>query len=395
VTRTPTVATPAAVPPTATPIAPSPIAIPDVPDKLSQYAAAIAQYLTATNASFACPNALLDSWAMPISPAARCAVADTDADGQPELVLVLTPPPAPSTEPTFSMDRDVTVAILDRSAGSWGVAFQSPGTEDGGGFMVSLAGGGTLDDVLWAVQDVNGLPGAEVVYRIETCGAHTCYTTVEVYGWTGTTYADLTDGDIGISYADTALEDTDLDGDLEIILHGGSIGSVGAGPTRTRTELYAWNGQQYVLVQTILDPSEFLYHNVLDADDAFFAGDLVLALDRYTRALQNVSLLQWKENERAEMDPYLHFRITLTYMAQGGASAEAAQSLDAAINSYPGSLHGEMARAFRDAWQPAGDTTAGCRAADAYVQANLDAFQEFWYFGYGNREFDPGRMCPL
>lgn len=386
VTRTPAAATSTAVPATATPVSPSPIAVPGTPEALSQYAAAIAQYLTATNAPVACPNALLDAWAMPVSPAARCAVADTDADGQPELVLLLAVP--------RGFDFAVTVAVLDKSAGSWGVAFQSPSTEEGGGFLVSVPSG-SLDEVLWAVQDVNGLPGAEIVYRPEYCGAHTCYTNVEVSGWTGAAYADLTDGDISISYASTALEDTDLDGDLEIILHGGSIGSVGAGPTRTRTEIYAWNGRQYVLAQTILDPSEFLYHNVLDGDDAFAAGDLVLALDWYTRALQDSSLLQWKDNERAEMDPYLHFRITLTYMALGGASAEAAQSLEAAINSYPGSLHGEMARAFRDAWQPAGDTTAGCRAANAYVQANLEAFQEFWYFGYGNRDFDPGRMCTL
>jgi len=385
-TRWPSAATATAVPPTATPAAPSAVAVPGLPEELSQYAATVAQYLTATNAPVACPNALLDAWAIPISPVARCAVGDTDADGQNEVVLVLAV--------SQGFDFAVTVAVLDKSAGSWGVAFQPPSTEEGGGFLVSVPSG-NLDDILWAVQDVNGLPGAEIVYRPEYCGAHTCYTTVEVYGWNGATYADLTDGEITISYADTALEDTDLDGDLEIILNGGSIGSVGAGPTRTRTELYGWNGRQYVLTQTILDPSEFLYHNVLDADDAFFAGDLVLALDRYTRALEDLSLLQWKENERSEMDPYLHFRIAITYMALGGAAAEAAQSLEAATNSYPGSLHGEMARAFRDAWQPAGDTTAGCRAADAYVQANLDAFQEFWYFGYGNREFDAGRMCPL
>lgn len=395
VTRTPAAATSTAVPATRTPVPPSSVAVPGAPPQLSQYAASIAQYLTAANAPVACPEALLDAWAIPISPTARCAVADTDADGQPELVLVLTPPTERSTEPALSMYAPVAVVVLDKLAGSWGVPFQSPSTADGGGFLVSLAGGASLDDVLWAVRDVNSVPGAEVVYRVESCGAHTCHTTVEVYGWTGATYADLTDGEVTMSYASTVLEDTDLDGDLEIILHGGSIGSVGAGPTRTRTELYGWNGRQYVLAQTILDPSEFLYHNVVDADGAFFAGDLVLALDRYTRALQDLSLLQWKENERAEMDPYLHFRIALTYMASGGAAAEAAQSLDAAISSYPGSLHGAMARAFRDAWLPAGDTTAGCRAADAYVQANLDAFQEFWYFGYGNPEFDPERMCPF
>ena len=95
------------------------------------------------------------------------------------------------------------------------------------------------------------------------------------------------------------------------------------------------------------------------------------------------------------MDPYLHFRIAVTHIALGDPGAEAASSLDAAIDGSPGSLHGEMARAFRDAWLPAGDTAAGCRAADGYVQANLDAFDEFWYFGYGNPGFDAQRLCPF
>jgi hypothetical protein len=358
-----------------------------VPEQLSQYPAAIAQYLTATDAPTACPDALLDAWAIPISPTARCVVGDTDADGQDELVLVLAPP--------LKQETPVVVAVLDKSAGSWGVGFQSPGTAEGGGFLVSLTGGGSLDEVLMAVQDLNTVPGAEIVYRVESCGAHTCYTTVEVYGWSGTTYADLTDGEISISYADVALQDTDSDGDTEIVMHGGTIGSVGAGPTRTRTEVYGWNGQQYVLTQVTLDPSEWLYHNVLDADDAFAAGDFALALSLYTRALEDHSLVESKENERSEMDPYLHFRIAVTYMAQGGAASEAAQSLDAAVNSNPGSLHGEMARAFRDAWLPAGDAIAGCLAANDYVQANLQAFEDFWYFGYGNREFSPQGLCPF
>jgi hypothetical protein len=385
-TRTPRPATPTPIPATATPATPSPVALPTLPEELSQYAAAIGRYLTATEAPAACPDQLLDAWTIPISPAARCALGDTDADGQDELVLVLAGP--------LRQEVPVMVAVLDKLAGSWGVAFQSPSTEEGGGFLVSVPSG-NLDDILWVVQDVNAVPGAEIIYRPEYCGAHTCYTTVEVYGWAGSTYADLTDGDISISYADTALDDRDGDGVLEIILHGGSIGSVGAGPTRTRTEVYSWDGQQYVLAQVTLDPSEWLYHNVLDADDAFAAGDLNLALELYTRALEDQSLLEAKENERGEMDPYLHFRIAITYMAQGGAAAEAAQSLDAAVNSNPGSLHGEMARAFRDAWLPARDATAACLAANDYVQVNLQAFQEFWYFGYGNREFSPQGLCPF
>jgi hypothetical protein len=393
-TASPPPATSTPVPPTETPAPPTPVALPDLPEELSQYATAIARYLTATGAPAICPDGLLDAWAIPISAFARCAAADTDADGQNELVLVLTPPPGPPTELGLPFDRAVTVAILDRSAGSWGVAFQSPATEEEGGFLVSVPVG-NLDDVLMAVYDVNAVPGAEVVYRVETCGAHTCFTTVKVYGWNGAAYVDLTNGEITISYADITLEDTDGDGAAEISIHGGAIGSVGAGPTRTRTELYVWDGRQYILAQVTHDPSEYIYHTVLDADDALLSGDLVLALDLYTRALEDRSLVEWKENERPEMEPYVYFRVALTYMALGGAVDEAARSLDAAVESNPGSLHGEMARAFRDAWLRTGDATAACLAAGAYVQANLEAFEEFWYFGYGNREFLPQRLCPL
>lgn len=386
VTRTPQPAAPTSVPPTATPTIPPSVALPVRPQHLSQYAGTIADYLTAAGAPASCPDDLLDLWAIPISPGARCVLADTDADGQDELVLVL------ATE--VQQDTPVTLAILDQSAGSWGVAFQPPITDGGGAFLVSMADS-SLDDVLMAAYDLNAAPGAEVVYRLDTCGAHTCFTTVEVVGWNGSAYVDLTADEIGISFADIALEDRDGDGTIEIIMHGGAIGSWGAGPTRTRTEVYAWNGGQYALSEVTEDPSDYLYHNVMDADDALIGGDAALALDLYARALSDRSLVEWKENERAEMVPYIHFRMALAHVALGGSTAEAAQSLDDAVEANPGSLHGEIARAFRDAWTPMGDATAGCQAADSYVQANLEAFEEFWYFGYGNPEFDPDRLCPF
>ena len=95
------------------------------------------------------------------------------------------------------------------------------------------------------------------------------------------------------------------------------------------------------------------------------------------------------------MDPYIGFRMAVTRLALGEPGAKAVPSLNDAIDISPGSLHGEMARTFRDAWLPAGDTSAGCRAADGYVQANLDAFDEFWYFGYGNPLFELQALCPL
>ncbi len=386
VTEAPQPATPTSPPPTATPTTPPSVTIPARPQHLSQYAGAIADYLTAAGAPASCPEDLLDLWAIPISPGARCVTADTDADGQNELVLVLAA--------EVQQDTPVTLAILDRSAGSWGVAFEPPTSDGGGAFLVSMADGG-LDDILMAAYDLNAVPGAEVVYRVETCGAHTCFTTVEVLGWNGSAYVDLTEDEIGISFADIALEDSDGDGAIEIIMHGGAIGSWGAGPTRTRTEVYAWDGGQYALSQVTEDPSDYLYHNVMDADDALLDGDEALALDLYARALSDRSLVEWKENERGEMVPYINFRMALAYMALGGSTAEAAQSLDAAVEANPGSLHGEMARAFRDAWTPMGDVSAGCRATDGYVQANLEAFEEFWYFGYGNPEFMPHRLCPF
>ena len=52
----------------------------------------------------------------------------------------------------------------------------------------------------------------------------------------------------------------------ELLLSGGAQGSVGAGPQRTRTETWAWNGAAYALKSTQLDEATYLYHAVKDAD---------------------------------------------------------------------------------------------------------------------------------
>ena len=178
-------------------------------------------------------------------------------------------------------------------------------------------------------------------------------------------------------------------------MHGGSIGSVGAGPTRTRTDVYRWDGRAWSLAETVNDPSNFLYHAILDADEAFRAGDYAAALELYRSALANTGLDEWKDNERAEMEPYALFRTALGYFALGGSTAEADAQLSRAIDGYPDSPHGRMAAAFRDAWLADGSVSDGCEAALAFITENADDFAWFWDFGYGNPPFDAQALCPL
>ena len=142
-------------------------------------------------------------------------------------------------------------------------------TEDGYvlGYRARAAG----EVRLLTVDDINldGLP--DVAWVDTTCGASTCFDTVNVRSWDGSTWADWTDGTITMAYAEINLTDvSDVGTGKEITLEGGIYGSVGAGPQRSRSEVWgSVDGKPYSLLEKSYGKTECLYHTVLDANRAF------------------------------------------------------------------------------------------------------------------------------
>lgn len=268
---------------------------------------------------------------------------------------------------------------------------------------------------LLAVEDINADELVDVVWVDTTCGASTCFDTVNVRSWDGSSWADWTDGTITMAYAEISLQDsalrdataestdTDADGNAQgqsIVLEGGIYGSVGAGPQRSRTEVWASvDGAPYALVEKSYSPSECLYHTVIDANRAFLDAPEIgfeAAALLYTKATSDASLIKcWVRNdELAELRSFSLFRLAVIAGYEGN-SAGAADMINEIQASYAGSIYEEVGNVWLEAYETTGDAAAACAEVTAYAEENSAAWEILADYGYTNPSFEAADVCPI
>jgi hypothetical protein len=394
--------TPTRVPSPTAVATPTLVAVPSQPGDFADYPAAIAGHLTMAGGSPSCLAELFATWDMPTavpewaeeSGSVDCAAGDLDGDGEDEYLLRITNPVVTDIWP------DSEVLIFDRGATGYEVAFQSSET---------LGPSPPWQPVILGVRDFNGDGKLEASFTADSCGAHTCWTSVYILASDGQQYVDIIEGEVGVPWArGIRFVDVEGDGIEELYVAAGQIGSVGAGPQRDSNLTYTWDGTNYVLVETEIEPSEFLYFAVVDGDEAYAAGDLEKAMQLYNKAINDGDLWDWKEDfsgvsGRDELVPYAHFRLYLAQLASLAADDEAAvqdlvDSIAALAGQFPDSLHAQAAAQFAAAY-PDGQVSpqalaAGCAAFLAYVEDNRQEFDDIWYYGYANPDLVPERLCP-
>jgi hypothetical protein len=365
--------------------------VPERPATLEEYPETVAAYLTAGPAAAdTCLLELFAEWTMPLVRASDgCLQANTDNDADLEIVAVFSRALVP---PSTTSDTEYVVAVFDREADSFVAAFDSELLE------VVPTGAEVLDPILEA-GDLNNDGGGEVAFKSGSCGASTCFETAFIYKGTAEAY-ELVSPQDGISVAGGGFEFRDLndDGSLELIATGEyTSGSVGAGPQRPRTEVWAWNGASaYVLLGTESGPSRYLYHHVIDADALLDGGDYAQAEQAYVTAAEETEPLLWKSdrNEQAELSAYALFRAALARLVAGGGSETAMAHLDRA-KAMTGTLHAQLAASFQAGYAAKSEIGVGCAAVRDDLRANDAEYAAFWDYGYANPTFDPARVCPF
>jgi hypothetical protein len=315
-----------------------------------------------------------------------CIAGNTDADPDDEVAVLLTDKGADTSR--------WQIVVFDSPEGIYRAAYESTPVEVPGGDMPEWR------PQLLAAGDINDDGKGELIYAENVCGAHTCSVTARILTGNASGYVSLAGDEVTMATATVSLEDQDGDGALEVVLHGGMIGSVGAGPQRTRTDVYDWDGAAYTLRETVLDPTDILYLSVTEADALFNAGRYDEALSLYQQTLNDPSLKAWKEQtdmvapERPELCAYVLFRMGLSSFTTG-ADAQGLAYVQQAVDEYGGSLHGDLAGAFITSYQTDGELSLACAAVEAFIAGNLELLQAFWEYGYGNPTFNPDAVCPF
>ncbi|HXK33616.1 MAG TPA: hypothetical protein VNM91_06365, partial [Dehalococcoidia bacterium] len=327
--------------------APTTVPPPPRPADFTLFGAVIADYLNAEPAAAApndCLRALFEAWAMPYVTNRTCLVADTDDDAGAEIAVAVVDVPPPAQGLPVRMQ----VIVLDRTSGAYEVTFRSATAEDPVAIPEEYAKG------IVAGGDLNGDGAGELAYTFHACGSSTCFNSVHIAGGRGGEYARFTPAEgIVMSFADFHFEDRDGDGAQELVITGGAVGSIGAGPARERTEVWRWDGAAYVLAATTQAAPEYLYHAILDADALLSERKFAEAAAAYVAAAEDPDLLIWHERatkpELEELRAYAYFRAALATLAGGGDAAQAAGHLDAAV-AENAPLHSPLAAAFRDSF---------------------------------------------
>jgi hypothetical protein len=250
--------------------------------------------------------------------------------------------------------------------------------------------------------------GGQIAFVTSTCGAHTCFDQLDVLGWNGATFVSLMSAPLDMPSATYTFVQRDADPALEIEARGGAIGSVGAGPQRIETQVWDWNGAQYVKAASDLSPVEYRIHAVYEGDDAFNAGDYTTAIDWYSRVITDDSLKDWlteinyrNAHDRDTLRAYARFRLLLIGVLRGDANAR--DQLDQLTAEYPvdSPVHAtqQMAQTFWDKYQATQDLKAACATADAYANSgDNDQYlivDDLNLFGYANRTYTSDDMCPI
>ncbi|MCE7985910.1 MAG: LysM peptidoglycan-binding domain-containing protein, partial [Caldilinea sp. CFX5] len=305
---------------------------------------------------------------------------DLTGDGNADLVVIYPNPNISATQPVMDL------LILNGSVDGYTVGHQARAESE-----VNLLG----------ALDINSDGKNDVAWLETTCGADTCFDTIQIYSWDGQSWRPWSAAKITMANAETKLEDQiEASQGLEIILTGGVYGNPAAGPQRSRTEIWgSVGGAPYTLVTRGFAPSNCLYHTVLDANSAFANGaadDFEEAEALYTQATSDTNLVACgqRENEVAELQSFSFYRLALiaAYRGQPDVAADLTGAIAAA---YPDSIYAKVSQTWLDAYQANGDMRAACAAVTSYAESNPAASAVLGDYGFANPSFGAADICPV
>jgi LysM repeat protein len=296
---------------------------------------------------------------------------------------------------------DVVIALVDPQAGEGGplglLAVLGAGPL---GWEVVYQSGLAADVNLLALNDVNDDSNPDIVWSDTTCGARACFTTVHVSSYVDGDLRSWVNGSTTLASASVSLEDVMPQGSgQELLIEGGVIGTVAAGPQRPMEATWAsLAGGPYVLVQQRYAPSFCLYHHILDADAAMQSGpqdSYAAAIGAYRSAADDARLVAcWvRPNEVDELRAYALYRLAMAHAYAGDRTAAGAV-VEELARRYPNDPLAELARLWWLSYRTAQDDAAACAVVEAFARRNPDTWQRLADFGFANPAYTVEALCP-
>lgn len=267
--------------------------------------------------------------------------------------------------------------------------------------------------VIVGFADMNGDTQPETVISQTICGAHTCHGLYQILHYANGTLQNVVAGHnaadgsevdiIDVSYPDTYFADHNGDGWDDFLVHGGNIGSVGAGLVRLYTEVWAWDGTAVSLAATMLDPTQYRHHILYEANDLFAFDNpqtLEQALALYEQAINDETLITpppllegTEADVRGAIDQFAAFRLILIDLLQGQAN-RANDRLTWLESNYADTPITQAAATLLRHSPGDQHPSSLCAAVTAALQAAEAPTGHLIDLGYGNPSLTAMDVCP-
>lgn len=268
---------------------------------------------------------------------------------------------------------------------------------------------------VFETADMTGDENPEVITVFTTCGAHTCFNNYQVLSAHEGTVANIirleesedAPGDpalpptISMAYVDAeAVEEASGDDLPDLVIHGGLIGSAGAGIQRPRTEIWAWDGTAVSLYEIEWEETGYRFHQLYNANYAFSQEEYDVARDLYEGVVVDPSLeeVDWPPSPTAVREAvrqFSGFRLTLLPLLRGDIT-EATRWRNWLQDEYPDAPLTQAAARLIPEWQNNGnDLVAACATITAFLTRQEDPTGPLADMGYGNPTLEAADACLL
>lgn len=353
--------------------------ISDVPESVQAAYAEIVRYLSAGGAPDQLEAALRDDWGA-ITEDAGFVRDDLDltGDGTAEIIVAMSVP-----------GLGGQLLVVGCEARRYVERF-SDDVDDSGPPQILNAG------------DINQDGVNDLAFAFEVCDADRCQYRTQIATWQPAAFrmAGLISRGV-TSDSLPRLQDSDGDSVQELIVERRFIGDINTGPLRTGLKIYDWNGREYVLSITQIDPLRYQIQVIHEADRYLALGNTSQAVRLYQESLVNEDLQTWLRNEGDSLLAYTLYRLLLARTVEN--APESAAVYARIIEQFPPSedpaaappVYVTLATTYWDAFQVTGNAAQACAAVRESGDALRDAVDFLNRYGSDSPTYTARDMCPF
>ena len=331
-----------------------------------------------------CLPELVSAWELAPTSGARCLFADFDGDGASEFAFAVT-----------LADGGGDIWFYERAEDEYRLLTSA---------RVLL--NATLDGVtIDAIADLTGDRFPDLVISALRCGDAGCERQLLIVSTHRGRLENLAPAGLEISpNAGLSVEEVDAasagatgpETPPRLVIMDDAVSNSPTGPVRSTNLVLSWVGAGF-LSEEVPGPTRYLFHAIVDADEAFRRGDYELARTLYEAAASATSLVDWRVERgrgsgRAELSAYALFRAGLSAQRLQD-EARMVALLDQTVTSFSRTLHGQVAAIYREGART--DVAPGliCSAIEQFLRAQESTFNSIWNYGPHNPSHGIGELC--